>query len=198
VTRERSLELDEAEWEYDTLLLELRASADADAGLDYVTDLRTDPAKREAFALVLWGPFYEKYELEKLRLGMDLLVQGSLGVLVGLVTTEGVTASSYVYQLVDDSGEAVYYGITNNPVVRLGQHARRARGPFRGMQVISEPLPLPQAQALETSLIQHAQAEGRLIYNSAGSSISPTAPVATPQTIWPNQTLLNPKLYPWR
>jgi hypothetical protein len=33
---------------------------------------------------------------------------------------EGGSSSSVVYQLVDDAGEAVYYGLTNNPLVRLG------------------------------------------------------------------------------
>lgn len=75
------------------------------------------------------------------------------------------SSSSYVYQLVNEAGEPVYYGISNNPLVRLGQHARTPPGPFSGMQVISKGLPLAQAQALETSLIQQANAEGRLIYN---------------------------------
>jgi hypothetical protein len=65
------------------------------------------------------------------------------------------------------------------------------------MQVISEPLPLPQAQALETSLIQQAQAEGRFIYNIAESSVPKVAPLLDiPKTIQPLQTLLNPKAYP--
>jgi hypothetical protein len=64
------------------------------------------------------------------------------------------------------------------------------------MQVISEALPRPQALSLETSLIQQANAEGRFIYNIAGSSISPSAPVAVPPTLLPTHTMLNPALYP--
>ncbi|KYF72213.1 hypothetical protein BE15_44935 [Sorangium cellulosum] len=108
----------------------------------------------------------------------------------------GASASSFVYQLVDDLGQPVYYGISKHPVSRLGQHARKPEGPFRGMQVISEPLPLPQARALETSLIQQAHAEGRLIYNTAGSSISSTAPIATPTMVQATETMLSPRLYP--
>lgn len=64
------------------------------------------------------------------------------------------------------------------------------------MQVISEGQPLAQAQALETSLIQQASAEGRMLYNVAEESISPLAPVQIPSTIVPGQTLLNPAIYP--
>jgi RHS repeat-associated protein len=77
-TAGRSPELEEAEEEYDALLAELRASAAADAAMDEVREIRTDPAKRTAFAEALWVPFYEKYQIAKLRLGADLLVQGSL------------------------------------------------------------------------------------------------------------------------
>lgn len=107
----------------------------------------------------------------------------------------GASSSSFVYQLVDGAGDPVYFGITNNPAGRLGQHGRMPPGPFSGMQVISDPLPLPQAQALETSLIAQAHAEGTLIYNLNPTSISPAAPVAVPPTIFPSLTLLNPKIY---
>jgi hypothetical protein len=63
------------------------------------------------------------------------------------------------------------------------------------MQVISDPLPLPQAQAQATSLIGQAHAEGKFIYNLSPASISPMAPVAVPPTTFPNLTLLNPKMY---
>ena len=109
--------------------------------------------------------------------------------------TGGGSHSSYVYQLVDDAGEPVYYGLSNSPTRRLGEHALEPPGPFRGMQVISEALPLPQAQALETSLIQQANAEGRVIYNSAERSIARDAPVEVPSTVLPNVTLLNPQIY---
>jgi hypothetical protein len=102
-----------------------------------------------------------------------------------------------VYQLVDELGEPVYYGLTRRPItVRLGEHARTPPGPFQGLQVISEPMAQAQAQSLETSLIQQAQAEGRVIYNVAESSIAPGTPVEVPPTIQPGQTHLNPKLYP--
>jgi hypothetical protein len=101
----------------------------------------------------------------------------------------------HVYQLVDQRGEAVYYGLTNNPTLRLGVHARLPPGPFSGMQVISDGLPLPQA--LETSLIEGARAEGRFIYNVADSSVPRVAPpLDVPRMVWPLKTLLNPKLYP--
>jgi hypothetical protein len=97
---------------------------------------------------------------------------------------------------VDQAGDPVYYGITNNPTIRVGQHARFPPGPFQGMQVISEPLPLPQAQALETSLIQQALSEGRTIYNIADSSLPQIAPgIAVPQMTRPMETLLNPRQY---
>ena len=83
-----------------------------------------------------------------------------------------------------------------SPAVRLGAHGRLPPGPFNGMQVISEALPLPQAQALETSLIQQASVEGRFIYNTATSSVPRVAPaIEVPATTTPSQTLLNPKLY---
>lgn len=124
---------------------------------------------------------------------------GVLGALSGGLAAPAATgrasSSTYVYQLVDELGESVYYGSSKHPLIRLGQHARRPEGPFRGMQIISEALPLPQARALETSLIQQARAEGRFIYNTAGASISPTAPIAIPLTIQPTETMLNPRLY---
>jgi hypothetical protein len=109
----------------------------------------------------------------------------------------GAAPGRYVYQLVDEVGDPVYYGISNNPLRRLGEHASDPPGPFRGMQVISDPLPNAQARSLETSLIQQAQSEGRWIYNESPVSISPLNPVETPLTVPPNATLLNPKLYTW-
>jgi len=44
--------------------------------------------------------------------------------------------------------------------------------------------------------IRQAQAEGRMIYNIAESSISPSAPIAVPPTTPPTHTMLNPVLYP--
>ena len=103
---------------------------------------------------------------------------------------------AYVYRLVDDAGDPVYYGISNNPAVRLGRHSVEPPGPFRGMQVISEAVPRPQALALETALIRQAIAEGRFVYNIVESSIVPPVPIEVPGTIQPTQTMLNPALYP--
>lgn len=82
------------------------------------------------------------------------------------------------------------------PLRRLEEHVRTPPGPWRGMQVISEALPLAQAEALETSLIQQAIAEGRIIYNVKPLSISPLAPVRIPSTIAPQQSFLNYRIYP--
>jgi hypothetical protein len=126
------------------------------------------------------------------------IVAGAAGTGAGPQRTEEAfeEAGTYVYQLVDEGGEAVYYGISNDPARRLAEHALEATKPFNGMQVISQGQPLAQAQALETSLIQQASAEGRLIYNVAPQSISPMLPIQTPSTIVPSVTLLNPALYP--
>ncbi len=107
------------------------------------------------------------------------------------------SSSSFVYQLVDHAGDVVYYGISENPLVRLGAHSRLPPGPFAGMQLISEGLPLAQAEALETSLIQQAGAEGRTLYNVSQSSVLRGTPpgLSMPSTVTPLQTLLNPKLY---
>jgi predicted GIY-YIG superfamily endonuclease len=117
------------------------------------------------------------------------------GVAAKFAADAAPTFSTYVYRLVDDAGEAVYYGITNDPARRLAEHAAEQAFPFNGMQVISEAQPLAQARALESSLIQQAVAEGRTIYNVATNSISPLIPVLVPPTVVPGQTLLNPWLY---
>ena len=116
----------------------------------------------------------------------------------GLTGRAPGSSSTFTYQLVDEAGDVVYYGTANDPLRRLGEHARTPPGPFSGMQVVSEAAPHPQALALETSLIQQAHAEGRTIYNAAPTSISPTAPVGQAQMIFPIQTMLNPKRYPPR
>ncbi len=55
---------------------------------------------------------------------------------------------------------------------------------------------MAQAEALETSLVQQAHADGRFIYNIADSSVSKDAPdLAIPVARTLLQTLLNPKLY---
>ncbi len=101
----------------------------------------------------------------------------------------GGVGSSYVYQLIDDAGEPVYYGVAGDPAVRLGRHALQPPGPFRGMQVISGPLPPPQALILETSLIHQARAEERFIYNIADTSLSPPVLIRCPTHYYSNADL---------
>ena len=110
----------------------------------------------------------------------------------------GESFSHWVYQLVDDDGEAVYYGLSNKPLLeRLPDHAAEMTKSFRGMEIISDEMSLPQAQELETSLIQQARAEGRFLYNIQESSVPPGMPPAyVPPTIQPQATWLNPRLYP--
>lgn len=101
-----------------------------------------------------------------------------------------------VYALVDEAGDAVYYGKTNDVMKRLGEHANHPQGPWNGMQVISPELSGHQALALETSLIQRSLADGKFIYNEAPRSISPQWPIQAPMPTDPQMTILNPKLYP--
>lgn len=63
------------------------------------------------------------------------------------------------------------------------------------MQVISEEVSLPQALALETSLIQDALAQGRKIYNTVLQTVSPSIPIEVPKTLTPNIAHLNPAIY---
>jgi hypothetical protein len=85
-------------------------------------------------------------------------------------TMTAEAADTFVYRLVDESGDAVYYGISNDPARGLAEHAADGAIPFNGMQVISAGQPLAQARALESSLIQQAVSEGRTIYNVARNS----------------------------
>lgn len=106
----------------------------------------------------------------------------------------------HVYQLVDETGEAVYYGVSKDPAKRLLWHAKNPKGPFNGMQVVSELLPPPQALALETSLIREARAEGRVLYNAVEDTLAATGfatevPIATGLFKQPTVTLLNPAVY---
>jgi len=117
----RSLEMDEAEWEYDTLLIALQASAAAGDIVDDVREIRTDPAKRDAFAQALWGHFGTKYEIEKLRLGVDLLLQGTLGTLGVLV--RGVGAANRVPSAYSVAFEA---RLTARGVGKYGAHFAEA------------------------------------------------------------------------
>ncbi len=106
--------------------------------------------------------------------------------------------NTFVYQLVDDVGEAVYYGVTDNPGVRLGGHVEEFGNGFRGMQVISRGVPEAQGRALETSLIEGAKAAGRPIWNIAETSNfkgAAASGIEIPSTIGPSQTMLNPAIY---
>ncbi|MCC7537181.1 MAG: hypothetical protein IT379_13245 [Deltaproteobacteria bacterium] len=98
------------------------------------------------------------------------------------------------YQLVNASGEAVYYGSTTNLQARLASHAQRPPTPWVAMQVISSEVGVHQAFALETSLIQQAWAEGRPIANRS-LPLSTGWPVAVPTTITPTASLLNSQMY---
>ncbi len=111
-------------------------------------------------------------------------------------TTETAVNATYVYRLVDELGDAVYHGITDDPVRRLGEHARNPSGPFQGMQILAERLGLSEAKLLETSLNQQAKAEGRTLWNAAEVSLKQLVdPTAIPKTQEPMRTLLNPKIY---
>ena len=111
----------------------------------------------------------------------------------------GSGSNSVAYQLVDEAGDAVYYGKTR--VSELGNTIRRHSvdppGPWNGLQVISEQVAEHQAFALETSLIESAIAQGRTIYNVAKRSISAanTQGIAVPRVVQPKQSFLNRALY---
>jgi RHS repeat-associated protein len=109
-------------------------------------------------------------------------------------------STAFVYQLVDEAGEIVYYGISNNPLRRLGEHSRTARGHFSGMQIISEEVPLPQALALEANLITEALEVNRHLYNVQDEviygGIHLLDDIYVPNPLSPNLTLLNPRRYP--
>jgi predicted GIY-YIG superfamily endonuclease len=111
-------------------------------------------------------------------------------------TAETAASATYVYRLVDELGDAVYHGVTDDPVRRLGEHARNPSGPFQGMQVLAQNLGLSEAKLLETSLNQQAKAEGRTLWNAAEVSLKQLVdPTAIPKTEQPMRTLLNPKIY---
>jgi hypothetical protein len=112
MTAERPADLGEAEWEYEALLSELTASAVADAVVDEVKEIRTDPIKKDEFAQAFWGHFVAKYEAEKLRLGVDLLVQGGLGTLGVLARGIGAAEGGIV---------TLYHGTTPSAASRIVQ-----------------------------------------------------------------------------
>ena len=109
----------------------------------------------------------------------------------------GGARSTYVYQLVDEAGDPVYFGISKDYRIlrRLNEHSEAwFVGGFRGMQIISEPLYEVEAKLLETQLIQAFEP----IFNTAESSIrAPFWPIFTPTPTRPSATMLNPALFPW-
>jgi hypothetical protein len=114
---------------------------------------------------------------------------------------EAGAGNSIVYQLVDQSGDAVYFGKTRLSELAdtLRRHARtQPEGSWRGLQVISEELTEHQALALETSLIQDSLAQGKFLLNQATRSIAETwtGVIEVPPTRFPTKTHLNPSLPP--
>ena len=137
--------------------------------------------------------------------GVGKLIERAMGgaaVVEGaeLLATRGGASNSIVYQLVDEAGDAVYYGKTRMSQLAdtVRRHAKNPTGPWHGLQVISEQMAEHQALNLETSLIQSAIAEGRTIYNVAPRSISAAKAeaIAAPRTIVPDRSILNPRVYP--
>jgi hypothetical protein len=115
--KERSPEYGDAEWEYDSLLMELTAEANAFAVDQEVWEIRNDPVKRVAFAEALWVPFYERYQMENLRLGVDLLMQGTLGVLAVLAPGAAALEGGIV---------TLYHGTTRSAASRILANGFRA------------------------------------------------------------------------
>ncbi|MDU8925668.1 RHS repeat-associated core domain-containing protein, partial [Pasteurellaceae bacterium LIM206] len=77
----------------------------------------------------------------------------------GWVDPLGLT-EEYVYRLVDANGNTVYYGISNDPSRRVGEHVKGdpSRGivpkDFDHMEVLTGPLTHDQARTLEGGLIR--------------------------------------------
>jgi hypothetical protein len=116
------------------------------------------------------------------------------------VFSKASARKTLVYQLVDDSETAMYYGISKDYrlIGRLGEHAKESGryalgGSFRGMQVISEPLYETEAENLERWLIQNNPG----VVNLARYGLRmPVAPMFAPtSTVQPVLTLLNPHLH---
>jgi hypothetical protein len=78
-----------------------------------VNALRTDPVKRAEFAEALWGPIATQYQVDKLRLGFDLLLQGSLGVVFGAIAGGAEAAEGGTVTL--------YHGTTRSAASRILQ-----------------------------------------------------------------------------
>jgi RHS repeat-associated protein len=110
---------------------------------------------------------------------------------------------SRVYQLVDELGEPWRAGETVDARSRLNAHAREFGRSFRGMQIVSNPLPLPQARALEASLGERI-GEATLSRESSsmyklGGNWSPELEGISGAEFYkpPTYTILNPAYYPW-
>jgi RHS repeat-associated protein len=65
----------------------------------------------------------------------------------------GLANDESVYQLKNDKGEVVYYGITNDPQGRANEHKRDGKD-FSHMEVIASDLNHDQARSLEGALIR--------------------------------------------
>jgi RHS repeat-associated protein len=102
----RSFEEEALEDDYYALLFELRASAATAELIAEVHAIRTDPAKKEAFAEAVWGGMVTKYEMAKLGLAADLLLQGSLGTLGVLVRGVGAARGGARVTLASGTGAA--------------------------------------------------------------------------------------------
>lgn len=105
--------------------------------------------------------------------------------------------STVVYQLVDEAGEAVYYGVSKQYrlFTRLGEHAKKFGGNFRAMQVISGPLLQQEALLLESELIS---TNGPILNTFESSITSPmdlSMDLFVPKTVPPTKSMLNPALY---
>ena len=108
--------------------------------------------------------------------------------------------TTLVYQLVDDSGQAMYYGVSKDYrlLKRLSEHAGTKSqlgfgGSFRGLEVISDPLSQTEAHNLERWLIRNNPG----VVNLAKDPLRiPVGPLFVPSPIRPSMTILNPTLYP--
>ena len=102
--------------------------------------------------------------------------------------------TTFVYRLVDQTGEAAYYGISKDYrlLTRLDEHATQFGMNFHAMQVISEPLYEQEAKMLETWLIQR----DKPLLNWMESSIRPPVQgLYLPQETKPIVSALNPAMY---
>jgi hypothetical protein len=110
---------------------------------------------------------------------------------------------SRVYQLVDEAGEPWRFGETVDIRTRLSAHGRSFGRNFRGLQLISDPLALPQARALEESLGETLgeatlSRESGSMYKLGGGWSAEFEGLSGAEALRrPSFTLLNPGYYPW-